>query len=36
MEESRLKYETYPKLVVLEFVNITFFKNEGVDYDCTR
>lgn len=31
MEESRLKYETYPKYVVPEFADITFFKNEGVN-----
>ncbi len=31
MEESRLKYETYPKYVVPEFADITFMKNEGVN-----
>ncbi|MGW8262549.1 phenolic acid decarboxylase, partial [Bacillus sp. LR--39] len=31
MEESREKYETYPKYVVPEFAEITFLKNEGVD-----
>jgi len=29
MEESRLKYETYPKYVVPEFGKIFFKKNEG-------
>ncbi len=31
MEESRLKYETYPKYVVPEFADITFAKNEGAN-----
>ncbi|WAA12463.1 phenolic acid decarboxylase [Fervidibacillus halotolerans] len=31
MKESRLKYETYPKHVVAEFANITYFKNEGIN-----
>lgn len=31
MEESRLKYDTYPKHVVPEFADITFSKNEGVN-----
>ncbi len=31
MEESRLRYETYPKYVVPEFADITFYKNEGVN-----
>lgn len=31
MEESRLKYDTYPKNVVPEFADITFSKNEGVN-----
>ncbi len=31
MEESREKYETYPKYVVPEFADITFMKNEGVN-----
>lgn len=31
MEESREKYETYPKYVVPEFAEITYFKNEGRD-----
>lgn len=31
MEESRLKYETYPKYVVPEFGDITFMRNEGAD-----
>ncbi len=29
MEESREKYETYPKLVVPEFANITYMVNAG-------
>ncbi|MDH2926406.1 phenolic acid decarboxylase [Lonepinella koalarum] len=31
MEESREKYETYPKYVVPEFADITFMKNEGIN-----
>lgn len=31
MEESRVKYETYPKYVVPEFGVITYKKNEGVN-----
>jgi phenolic acid decarboxylase len=31
MEESRLKYDTYPKYVVPEFAEITYAKNEGVN-----
>lgn len=31
MEESRLKYETYPKHVVAEFGTIFYSKNEGRD-----
>lgn len=31
MEESRLKYETYPKYVVPEFGDILFAKNEGTN-----
>lgn len=31
MEESRLKYETYPKYVVAEFGTIFYSKNEGRD-----
>ncbi|WP_313376037.1 phenolic acid decarboxylase [Chishuiella sp.] len=31
MEESRLKYETYPKYVVPEFGEIFFKSNEGLD-----
>lgn len=31
MEESRIKYETYPKHVVPEFADITYFKNERVN-----
>lgn len=31
MEESRVKYETYPKYVVPEFGSIFFKKNEGTD-----
>jgi phenolic acid decarboxylase len=31
MEESREKYETYPKYVVPEFANITFIENAGVN-----
>lgn len=31
MEESRVKYETYPKYVVPEFADITFEKNEGLN-----
>lgn len=28
---SGYKYETYPKYVVPEFADITFFKNEGIN-----
>ncbi|KPI84256.1 Phenolic acid decarboxylase [Leptomonas seymouri] len=31
MEESRLKYETYPKSLVSEFSKITFMKNWGAN-----
>ncbi|KYC71305.1 hypothetical protein B4099_1768 [Heyndrickxia coagulans] len=31
MEESREKYETYPKYVVPEFADITYIKNEGIN-----
>lgn len=31
MEESREKYETYPKYVVPEFADITFIENAGVN-----
>ncbi len=31
MEESREKYETYPKHVVPEFAYITFIENAGVN-----
>ncbi|WP_455647954.1 phenolic acid decarboxylase, partial [Lonepinella koalarum] len=31
MEESREKYETYPKYVVPEFADITFMRNEGIN-----
>lgn len=31
MEESREKYETYPKYVVPEFADITFMENAGAD-----
>lgn len=31
MEESRDKYETYPKYVVSEFATITFKRNEGIN-----
>lgn len=31
MEESREKYETYPKYVVPEFADITYEKNEGIN-----
>lgn len=31
MEESRLKYETYPKYVVPEFAHITYIGDAGVD-----
>lgn len=31
MEESREKYDTYPKYVVPEFATITFYKNEGIN-----
>ncbi|MCY9433551.1 phenolic acid decarboxylase [Bacillus haynesii] len=31
MEESREKYETYPKYVVPEFADITFIENAGID-----
>ncbi|WP_026578797.1 phenolic acid decarboxylase [Bacillus sp. SB49] len=31
MEESREKYETYPKYVVPEFADITFKKHVGID-----
>ena len=31
MEESREKYETYPKYVVPEFADITNIKNEGIN-----
>lgn len=31
MEESREKYETYPKYVVPEFATITYAKNEGAN-----
>lgn len=31
MEESREKYETYPKYVVPEFATITHAANEGVN-----
>lgn len=31
MEESRLKYDTYPKYVVPEFGTIFYAKNEGID-----
>lgn len=31
MEESRKKYETYPKYVIDEFAMITYANNEGVD-----
>ena len=31
MEESRIKYETYPKYVVAEFGDIFYSKNEGAN-----
>lgn len=31
MEESRVKYETYPKLVVPEFAKITYAADAGLD-----
>ncbi len=31
MRESREKYETYPKLVVPEFANITYIGDAGID-----
>jgi phenolic acid decarboxylase len=31
MEESRVKYDTYPKHVVPEFADITFSANEGIN-----
>ena len=31
MEESREKYETYPKYVVPEFADITFMENAEAD-----
>lgn len=31
MEESREKYDTYPKYVVPEFADITFYENAGVN-----
>lgn len=34
MEESRLKYETYPKYVVPEFADITYAHNEGQDNEA--
>ncbi|KMT23490.1 phenolic acid decarboxylase PadC [Melissococcus plutonius] len=33
MEESREKYETYPKLMVPEFATITYIGNAGLNND---
>ena len=33
MEESRLKYETYPKYLVPEFAKITYIGKAGIDND---
>ncbi len=31
MEESRNKYDTYPKYIVNEYATITYLKNEGIN-----